>query len=108
MVGGNRREAGAAETAETAGDLGDGGGVGGQDGGGSVTTGYVMEDGQEGIEQPAARRAASAPATSSAQRTRAAKELGCGTAAAAGKAEGMREAPQQQTTTAGKKKKKTR
>ena len=56
-------ERAAVETAETAGDLGDGGGGGAQDGGGSGTTGYVMEDGQGGIEQPAARRAASASAT---------------------------------------------
>ena len=61
---GKQSERGAAETAEAAGDLGDGGGGGGQDGGGSVTTEYVMKDGQDGIEQPAACRAASASATS--------------------------------------------
>ena len=53
-------------------------------------------------------RVASAPATLSAQGTRAAEELGSGAAVAAGKAKGMGEAPQQQTGTVGKKKKKSR
>ena len=97
-------EAAERETAETTGNLGDSGGGRDQEGGGTGTTADVMEDGQDGSEQPATHRAASASATSLAQRTRAAEELGCGTAAAAGKAEGMGEAPQQQTTTAGKKK----
>jgi hypothetical protein len=77
-------ERGAVETAETAGDLGDGGGGGDQDGGGSGTTGYVMEDGQDGIEQQAARRAARASATLSAQRTRAAEELHVGSGGSSG------------------------
>ena len=44
----------------------------------------------------------------SAQRTRAAEGPGIGEETAAGKAEGMVEAPQQQTEAAGKKKKKIR
>ena len=93
---------------EMAGDLGDGGGGGDQGGGGSSTAGCVMEDGQDGIEQPATLRGATASATLSAQRTRAAEGPGSGEETAAGKAEGMGEAPQQQTETVGKKKKKTR
>ena len=78
-------EGGAAEmeTAETTGNLGDSGGGGDQDGGGSGTMGDVMEDGQDGIEQPATLGGATASATLSAQRTRAAEGPGSGEAAAA-------------------------
>jgi hypothetical protein len=78
-------EGGAAdmETAETTGDLGDSGRGGDQDGGGSGTMGDVMEDGQDGIEQPATLRGATASATLPAQRTRAAEGPGSGEGTAA-------------------------
>ena len=102
-------EGGAAEreTAGRAEGLGDSGGGGDQDGGGSGTMGDVLEDGQDGTEQPAALRGATASATLPAQRTRAAEGPGSGEETAAGEAEEMGEAPQQHTRTAGKKKKRT-